>query len=128
MIDLNPSTLISNFKAKHSIDPYKFLDLIKHHIDLGDYDVYNGTQIRVEMFNSGLAVRLKDPNATQELEAKLLDMLEDEGYSSVRVFTDCLSNGFRAEIHYVRVLLDAKSMRKRPNLNVVAAASAMRNI
>lgn len=128
MTDMNPSTLISAITAKTDINPFKFLDLIKHHIDLGDYDVFSGTQIRIEMFNSGLATRLKNPETTQKLESKLLDLLEDEGYSSVRVYTDTMGNGLRAEIHYVRVFLDAKSARNRPNTNHNAAANAMRNL
>lgn len=127
MTDMNPSTLISAITAKTDINPFKFLDLIKHHIDLGDYDVFSGTQIRIEMFNSGLAARM-NPEITQKLESKLLDLLEDEGYSSVRVYTDRVSIGLRADIHYIRVFLDAKSIRNRPNTNHNAAANAMRNL
>ena len=128
MTVMNPTALITAVNAKTDINPFKFLDLIKHHIDLGDYDVFSGTQIRIEMFNSGLAIRLKNPEIAQNLEVKLLDLLEDEGYSGVRVYSDCMSNGSRGEIHYVRVLLATKSVRVRLSSSHSAAANALRNI
>lgn len=128
MTDMNPSTLISAINAKTEINPYKFLDLIKHHIDIGDYDVYNNTQIRVEMYNAGLAVRLEDPELVQVLEKKLLDLIEDDGYCGVRIFSDSLIAGFKSEIHYLRVFLDVKSVRVRLSSSHSAAANALRNI